>query len=200
MPQLSKYEQIIYNVLEKTRCLTTKQAQRLIEPFYEDYESLVPLLLNELKFKTTMTWSSDKNYILFSPQEKVSGRMTDAVWVMLRLLEKIDLETSEYIIKADEPSQLCYMKNGTMYEVISINDTSEIIYMVMLHKLIKSRMEEGDDPNIYCKYVVILRDESFLKMLPKVSFNYLPVVLQYPDRDYDAEPEISFLEPVEGTI
>lgn len=133
--------------------------------------------------KKHLAYTSDKQFYTVNIHKKVDPYMIDAIWILLQSKNDIEWNT---VMLADNPSQLLYVKNGQLYEIISIKDNEEYKYISLNKKHLSNSsttMQKEDAIDESIKYIIVVPHESYINNIPNVQLKYVIAVIDYFKND-----------------
>lgn len=152
MEKLLKEERLIMHALSKFGCLKKEQLYELIKK----KGSATKSIYEGLK-KRQYIEEFDGDYVRLDPRTDASGKTIDAFWLLLNRIEKMGVSHNSYY-QADYPSEIFFMRDNMMYEVICINPGEEY----QLKTLFFEQRYNSESEEDMVKYIIILQDDSYI--------------------------------------
>jgi len=185
MEKLLKEERLIMRCLSLYGCLKKEQLIKLVankgEAKTKIYEGLK---------KRGYVEEFDGNYVRLDPKTNADERTISAFWVLLDYIKKID-PNAHY--RADYPSEIFFMRENMMYEIISIFSGEEYLLKSLFLENRYNSQEEQDR----MKFIVIVQSpdsiEACISSIPSTIIENGQVVfavLEYPDGS--DEPKVEY--------
>lgn len=149
------------------------------------------VLLPRMK-RARKIYQTSRHLYAINPMIKANQKGLDALWVFLKVMDDVDIET---VMSGPYPSQLSYIKNGNIYHIVCCNDNgnTEMALASQLEIETNQRLKKGKS-TIEEKYFFIFSSMENLKKAPVVlKSESLFCCIQYPDES--RVPTMKFVKP-----
>lgn len=160
MEKLLKEERLILRALSLYGCLTYKQLRKLI--IYKG-DSTVDAILTSLK-KRQLIEEFGGGYVRLDPRTEPDDKLINAFWVFLERISKFK-DVPNY--KADYPSEIYFLKDNSMYEIVTLREGEEYLLKALFLENRNNSQEDEDK----MKYIIIVPStdaiESCVKNIPQ---------------------------------
>ena len=119
--------------------------------------------------------------------------MVQAIWVMLNKNEEKTLfdEEIELCFSGEKPVDLCFMKDDTLLEVLTINKYT-INNINYIAEKDKARTVKGDAADDFIKYVFIIDNPDMLERLGEYGIAFPHEIAYVRDNGTDSMPQITY--------
>ena len=169
-------EQCVVNWLYQYGALPKIQVMRMLNMPEEKAERLLYTLRRSLRITEIL----DGSYITLDPLAKPDQRLIQAVWVLVKFMDKLDDPQAHYA--ANYPSQLFFLKENVGYEVIVLYEGEESLVRLL-------------QPDEDLKFIIVVPDIS---MAPRLQLPDAPCLLATVKSCGEGEPEVIFYSQEEN--
>lgn len=152
MEKLLKEERLIMHALSVFGRLKKEQLYELIKK----KGSATKSIYEGLK-KRQYIEEFNGDYVRLDPRTDASEKTIDAFWVLLNRIEKMNVSQDAYY-QANYPSEIFFMRENMMYEIICINPGEEY----QLKALFLENRYNSDSEDDMVKYIIVLQDDSYI--------------------------------------
>lgn len=173
--KLLKEERLVLRCLSLYGCLQWEQLVKLISYKQEDVAERILVGLKKRQYIEEF----DGGYVRLDPKTNPDQRVINAFWVLLEYIGKI-APNAHYA--ADYPSEIYFMRDNAMYEIISLEENEGYLLSALF---LENRYNSSEEEDMM-KFIIIVPDpdsiEGCLKSIPDSAIEkgqVLFAVLEY---------------------
>lgn len=163
-------EQCVVTWLSQYGALPKQLVIRMLNMPDEKAERLLYTMRRALRITEIL----DGTYVALDPLCKPDQRLIQAVWVLVKFIDKLDDPLAHYA--ANYPSQLFFLKENVGYEIIVLYEGEESLVRLL-------------QPDEDLKFIVVVPDIS---MAPRLQLPDAPCLLATVRSRGEGEPEVIF--------
>ena len=161
---LTPKERLLYSLVQKTGCISESQVYRLFGLEPEQIKSTAHSL--GLLIRQQFLYSKNR-YLLANLKQEHDQDMIDALWVYLDTVNEFTEDSVGSVYATDYPSSLTFFTQNSMVEVAVIDEIRKLVILNEKYKSSCCDEELDKEDGIKFRYILIFKDESLIKRIPK---------------------------------